>query len=600
MTMARGAAVAETPPPPAPSGSGRGAAGRGDGESARGPGARGGCGGRARARGPAGHLLAVAVAAVGLLGAISGAGAKLLEMSPDAAESVIGRSKKLVLVAMHAPECYHSKQAEPVLEEVAEELAGKVAMIKVDARTSHDFNSKYQVKETPTFMVFSNGTQLTGVREELQGYRTVDSLGPFLEMLVGPDVTEVATPDEVQDMVDAHGFVVCGLFDEPGTKAERDFTELAARRRGHARFASVSGDASTAQSIAEAFEVDAVPTIFVAKRLNHAVQFHGDMNRRAALSAFIDHNSFPLIGNFSLLTYYKYTYRNADKVLLIQDPDTEAEELTNATHTMEEVATNWKDLSFVTVSSAASDGSGATFAAKAGLGAFKTPAVAVLSQDGSQSLALDQTFPVTAARADALLKQWDAMKKGTDHANNCVVKFDGNRDFGSGVLDRYDEHVTAEKARLKIDEDSIREVNEASFKKVLKKAWKDTIILYTSRTCLHSLAMERLLQKVLEAEYVKPLLADELQVVKVDVIMTAPADRYIKQVPTLKYVSARYRDFPNYYTGSPYDEHDVLEFIRTYHSMRHVEIPGEGPSPYSTKRPETTREAIASMDKEEL
>ena len=72
------------------------------------------------------------------------------------------------------------------------------------------------------------------------------------------------------------------------------------------------------------------------------------------------------------------------------------------------------------------------------------------------------------------------MKKGTDHANNCVVKFDGNRDFGSGVLDRYDEHVTAEKARLKIDEDSIREVNEASFKKVLKKAWKDTIILYTS------------------------------------------------------------------------------------------------------------------------
>lgn len=43
------------------------------------------------------------------------------------------------------------------------------------------------------------------------------------------------------------------------------------------------------------------------------------------------------------------------------------------------------------------------------------------------------------------------------------------------------------------------------------------------------------------------------------------------------------RDFPNWFQGSPYEPEDIFQFIRAYHSMRHVEIPGEGPSPFSKK-----------------
>ena len=36
--------------------------------------------------------------------------------------------------------------------------------------------------------------------------------------------------------------------------------------------------------------------------------------------------------------------------------------------------------------------------------------------------------------------------------------------------------------------------------------------------------------------------------------------------------------------GGAHDDPDALvQFVHSYHSMRHVEIPGEGPSPYSVR-----------------
>eukprot|EP00951_Prasinocladus_malaysianus_P016794 scaffold131451_cov35-Prasinocladus_malaysianus.AAC.1 len=56
------------------------------------------------------------------------------------------------------------------------------------------------------------------------------------------------------------------------------------------------------------------------------------------------------------------------------------------------------------------------------------------------------------------------------------------------------------------------------------------------------------------------------------------------------------RDFPNWFQGSPYSPDDIFQFIRAYHSMRHVEIPGEGPSPFS-KKPER-REHEEALDQD--
>jgi len=72
--------------------------------------------------------------------------------------------------------------------------------------------------------------------------------------------------------------------------------------------------------------------------------------------------------------------------------------------------------------------------------------------------------------------------------------------------------------------------------------------------------------------------------VKIDVVLTSADDyRHLQTVPAIKYISARYKDFPNWYGGAHDDPDALVQFVHSYHSMRHVEIPGEGPSPYSKK-----------------
>lgn len=50
------------------------------------------------------------------------------------------------------------------------------------------------------------------------------------------------------------------------------------------------------------------------------------------------------------------------------------------------------------------------------------------------------------------------------------------------------------------------------------------------------------------------------------------------------------QDFPNWYGGAHDDPDALVQFVHSYHSMRHVEIPGEGPSPYSSPEPKETEE----------
>ena len=73
-----------------------------------------------------------------------------------------------------------------------------------------------------------------------------------------------------------------------------------------------------------------------------------------------------------------------------------------------------------------------------------------------------------------------------------------------------------------------------------------------------------------------------------------------------RYVSARYKDFPYWFGGDAGSKRDVVEFIQTYNSMRHVEIPGEGPSPFSRKKADVMEEVVQALggaggqDKDEI
>lgn len=464
----------------------------------------------------------------------------------------------------------------------------------MDARSSHELNQRYGVRKTPTLMIFRDGKQVKSAYEDLQGYRSAPVLVPFLSKHVGADITSVASADEIDALVEEEEVAVVGVFESSVSDAATTFAEVAAEKRGHVRFASVSGDDVAARSIAESFEIDEVPSVFVVKRQNHTMKYEGTLHSKEELEGFVNHYAFPLVGNFSMLTYYRYVNRKADMAFLFYDQtDSDMNALAQARYAMEEVAKEYDHVSFLTVEATASEGDARKILHTVGATFFQLPVFAIRSQDKEQSLVLNQMVPITADGVRDTMKKWG--NKAGAIKDRCLISTLETRgeDYTEERLEKYDGFVQGEKERIMLSEDEIREVDLSSYKKVIKKSWKDVLIVFTARWCLHSLHMEDNLHKILRRGDIDDL-SDELTIVKVDVVLTGgPELKHVDSVPAMKYISARYKDFPNYYGGSPYDPEAIIQFIRAYHSMRHVEIPGEGPSPFSRKKEDVMKDALS-------
>ncbi len=63
-----------------------------------------------------------------------------------------------VLVDFWAEWCGPYKMIAPVLDEIAEEYAGKLKVCKLDVDANPDTAPKYNVKGIPTLILFKNGT----------------------------------------------------------------------------------------------------------------------------------------------------------------------------------------------------------------------------------------------------------------------------------------------------------------------------------------------------------------------------------------------------------------------------------------------------------
>ncbi|MES2444633.1 MAG: thioredoxin [Pseudomonadota bacterium] len=71
--------------------------------------------------------------------------------------AVVISSDKPVLVDFYAEWCGPCKQMAPALDELAEEMADQVTIVKIDAEDSPEAPTRYGIRGFPTLLIFKNG-----------------------------------------------------------------------------------------------------------------------------------------------------------------------------------------------------------------------------------------------------------------------------------------------------------------------------------------------------------------------------------------------------------------------------------------------------------
>jgi thioredoxin 1 len=101
-------------------------------------------------------------------------------VTDTAFETEIEKSKGLVLVDFWAEWCGPCKMIAPVLEQVAGENAGKIAIRKLDVDDNPNTARRYGVMSIPTMILFKDGAPV----ERLMGYmpkeRLMNKIKPHL------------------------------------------------------------------------------------------------------------------------------------------------------------------------------------------------------------------------------------------------------------------------------------------------------------------------------------------------------------------------------------------------------------------------------------
>jgi thioredoxin 1 len=82
---------------------------------------------------------------------------RILHVTDDTFEEEVLNSNEPVLVDYWANWCAPCKMIAPLLEEIAEEYAGKIKIAKLDIDQNRSVTERFKVRGIPTLMLFKGG-----------------------------------------------------------------------------------------------------------------------------------------------------------------------------------------------------------------------------------------------------------------------------------------------------------------------------------------------------------------------------------------------------------------------------------------------------------
>ena len=106
---------------------------------------------------------------------------KPVEVSEKSFDQQVLKADSPVLVDFWAPWCGPCRRVAPIVEELAEEYAGKVGFTKVNTDENPSIASRYSVFSIPTLILFKDGQPV----DQIVGFKPKSELKKHIDKALG-------------------------------------------------------------------------------------------------------------------------------------------------------------------------------------------------------------------------------------------------------------------------------------------------------------------------------------------------------------------------------------------------------------------------------